>query len=159
MNKIVYYKSIYVGQKCKEANDKNSNVTVYQTLKYEGEIDMPTQIKKGSLRWKPKNKLYEYRYYEEGKQKSFYAKTKTEIIKFYKMLNKQAKSNTKPKTYREWLEEWYLIYKKPNVTSGSLYQNRNSMDKYILPHFKNQLLANIKPLDLQNLLNGQNRRK
>lgn len=61
--------------------------------------------------------------------------------------------DAKNMTVQQWAEQWYKVYKKPNVRSGSQQNYEIDLKKHIYPAIGHILLSEIKPVHLQNLLN------
>ena len=54
-------------------------------------------------------------------------------------------------TFTHWAYQWLEIYKKPDIDENT-YSNTylRSVEKHIIPYFKNAKLNNIKPIDIKN---------
>lgn len=61
--------------------------------------------------------------------------------------------NPKKLTYGEWLTIWVDVYKKPNLTEGSLYQIDNIIRNHIPAWLKNLPLAQLTAILIQRALN------
>lgn len=57
-------------------------------------------------------------------------------------------------TYGEWIEEWYSLYKLPNLKPSTLITYRDYLDRLILPSLGGIRLTALSAADLQRFLNA-----
>lgn len=98
------------------------------------------------------------RYYDNGIQKSIYAKTQKECLKKLKnALNNIIENKTNPKNYtlEQWVYKWLELYKIGNIKESTLYAMQNRLKCYIFNNpLKNKELKKITTIELQELLNN-----
>lgn len=57
-------------------------------------------------------------------------------------------------TFADWARKWLEIYKKPNVSANTYKLTYlNSVEKHLIPYFKNAELSVIQPADIQKFYN------
>ena len=57
-------------------------------------------------------------------------------------------------TFSDWARKWLEIYKKPNVSANTYKLTYlNSVEKHLIPYFKNAELSVIQPADIQKFYN------
>lgn len=142
-----------------EERQKQIKVVDFQSYQEQKEIEEMLQTSKGSLRTRP-NGTYEYRYYQNGKQYSVYAKTKAELLRKAredKKREKEEPSKSSPGnflTFSEWVKTWLDVYKRPRLKDGSLKQIEAKLNSHILPTFGGKPIAKITAEDLQRFFNA-----
>jgi hypothetical protein len=57
-------------------------------------------------------------------------------------------------SFYDWLDEWFNVYKIPNLKSGSLKEIEVCIRKHIKPNIKDKFLNEITGLDIQKALNN-----
>lgn len=95
---------------------------------------------------------YEARYKDGKKRVSIYAQTEEEC---QQRLDEAVKTRDKFKTALKlyaWLDEWYKVFKKPNVKESQANQIEVTIRLHIKKGLENKPLAEINGLDLQRYL-------
>lgn len=108
--------------------------------------------------WLPKKGLYMARFMYEGISYTYYEKTakqaaKTLADKRYEVEHGQSGRADKVRL-DSWYETWMDTYKIPNLKETSLRTYKQWYGYYISPYIGNRYLTQIKPVDIQGLINS-----
>ena len=108
--------------------------------------------------WLPKKGLYMARFMYEGVSYTYYEKTakqaaKTLADKRYEVEHGQSGKADKVRL-DAWYETWMDTYKIPNLKETSLRTYKQWYGYYVSPYIGNRYLTQIKPVDIQGLING-----
>jgi integrase len=143
-----------------ESETKNAKKAAKNSTK--GEQTMPPKFSDGSFREVKSRKsgLIEYRFMHEGKPESVYGHSYQEcwsgraefIANGGKRKNKPKTSRT-IKSFAEWLNHWYAVYKEPRNGKASLKAIRSYLDKDIIPAIGTTPLSALTHDALQEFLN------
>lgn len=103
-----------------------------------------------------KDKRFEGRYMQDGKQKSVYAHTYDECLtKLNKAIEQRDKTISSRYSIIEWLTEFIRTYKQNEVTVETYKQMERNIRLHIAPNIDNSMsLADVKPMDIQKLLSS-----
>ena len=141
-----------------EERQKEIKIVDFRSYQEQKEIEEMLQTSKGSLRTRP-NGTYEYRYYQNGKQYSVYAKTKAELIKKARADKRKEKAEPQKAigpvlSFSEWATTWIKVYKRPKLKDGSVKQIESKLKAHVLPFFGDKPLSDISAEDLQQFFNA-----
>lgn len=106
----------------------------------------------------PKKGLYMARFMYEGVSYTFYEKTakqaaKTLADKRYEVEHGVSGRGDKV-TLNQWFDTWFNEYKIPNVKESSARTYKQWCEYYILPVLGNRKLSQIRPVHIQQFVNG-----
>ena len=104
---------------------------------------------------KKENGTYEIRYRRDGFNLSVSSKHLADAkVRFIQALYSAKPNNTNDKTiFGEYATQWLEVVKRPQVKENTLAFYRFTLQKYIIPRFGRMQLKDIKPIDVQKLLN------
>ena len=113
------------------------------------------KLKSGSLRER-KDGRWEVRYYINGKCYSAYGKSDAQAIdKYYKQVKEQVRHNVCTNNLlKDWLQQWYNLYKKQRLKDSSLNSINNTIKNHILPSLGQKKLKNLTGIQIQEFLNS-----
>lgn len=135
----------------KESNlskDKNSNKTNKE------EKDLP-KVKEGSI-YQRKDGRWQGKYYDDGKRKTIYAKSKLEIIeKLNKTISERDKyrldtlATNKP-SLNKWIDIWFNKFKKPKLKKSTIDDYESNVINKVKRHsIGKKQIGKITPMDLE----------
>lgn len=93
----------------------------------------------------------------EGKTYWIHADTEKEFIE--KKVRKQmelesgAKKIEKNMLFKDWMEEWFVTYKEPTVSTETAYSYKNIIRNHIIPKIGNIPLKDLRAIHIQKMLN------
>lgn len=105
-----------------------------------------------------KNGSYEARAKVNGKQISIYGKDLEKLIEEFEDAKQRAIGNVDYKkdiiTLNEWFEEWFINFKSKYVKETSIRPMKNGFKRTFGFYLGNELLKNIRPMDVQKAMNA-----
>lgn len=110
----------------------------------------------GSIR-KRENGGWEARYFVDGKRKSIYGKTQSEVKTKLRNVLTEIENNTYSEQnkmlFTEWCKQWLEIYAKPNIKQSTYSSYYGYVYKHIIPWFPKVALKDLRAEMLQRFLN------
>lgn len=107
----------------------------------------------GSIRKKKDRNVFEGRIYRNKKQISVYGKSKEEVMRKLITLYNKPEIKYQTKTFYSWFDEWFKIYKEPNLSESSKRNISYCFTHYIKPNFKDKPLVMVNAIDVQEAIN------
>lgn len=104
----------------------------------------------GSIR-KRDNGTWEYRATIHGVRKSFYGRTRAEVLSKYREYEAEYVP-AKASTVEEWAHTWLTVYKKPNVSYTTFTNYKMYTENHIVPAIGKMKLTEVKPSDIKTIL-------
>ena len=106
----------------------------------------------GSIR-KRENGGWEARYFVDGKRKSLYGKTQSEVKTKLRNVLTEIENNTYSEQnkmlFTEWCKQWLEIYAKPNIKPSTYSSYYGYVYKHIIPWFPKVALKDLRADMLQ----------
>ena len=116
---------------------------------------------KGSVRYRPKEKRWEGRFYFLSKRYYVYAKTETECWQKLRAKRKELKEEkredttiSKNMTLNTWFDFWSENFKKQEVRESTFSKLNENYDRYIREVIGKKRITNIDYIDIQKLINS-----
>ncbi len=144
------------------------NRTAFKLVTLLNDIDIEVQERRNRIhimtprRKKPKegciiqrkDKRFEGRYWQNGKQRSVYARTYDEcLVKLNAAIEKRDNA-VKEYTLLSWLGDFVTTYKQNEVAPKTYKQMQRDIQLHIQPHVTDKSLPDVRPIDLQRLLSA-----
>lgn len=108
--------------------------------------------------WLPKKGLYMARFMYEGISYTYYEKTAKQAAKTLTEKRYEVEHGVSGKgdkvTLSQWFDTWFKEYKIPNVKESSARTYKQWCEYYILPVLGNRKLSQIRPVHIQQFVNG-----
>ena len=146
------------------------NKIAFKLVSLLNDIDIEVQERRSKIivmtprRKKPKegcilqrrDKRFEGRYMQDGKQRSVYAHTYDECLsKLNKAIEQRDNAVQSEYALIDWLNEFIRTYKQGEVAVETYKQMERNIRLHVMPHIDNAIqLTAVKPLDIQKLLSS-----